>query len=330
MTSTNSTANTVHQRFSWRLCGAGLASLLSAAWMPLQAAPQNPPLQGTTWQLVGIQSMDDAQGLRRPANPSRYTLTLQADGKALLQLDCNRATGRWRVEPSADPSNGGFRFGPLASTRALCPAPSLGEPLARQLPYVRGYLLRDGRLNLSLLADGGILIWEPRAGAGPGYSNRPDPALEAAILAASPDLRRTLGSTADGLGRISYVHARTDLNGDGRQDVLVYLMGPYVCGTGGCTLQVYRQEATGYRLITSFPTSRLPVIVPAASRNRWRDLWRRQSGGGAPAIWVREVFDGRGYRSRERIPAAGGAPAGTVVLSGEPSLADGAPLVPRP
>ncbi len=315
---------------AWTAWPMAAASLLVVASLPLHAAPETPPLQGTSWQLVGIQSMDDAQGLRRPADPSRYTLTLQADGKAVLQLDCNRAMGPWQVEPSADPGNGGFRFGPLASTKALCPSPSLGEPLARQLPYVRGYLLRDGRLNLSLLADGGILIWEPRASAGPGYSNRPDPALEAAILAASPDLRRALGSKASGMGRISYVHARTDLDGDGRQDVLVYLMGPYVCGTGGCTLEVFRTEARGYRLITSFPTSRLPVIVPEARRNRWRDLWRLQSGGGAPATWVREVFDGRGYRTKERIPAAGRQPAGTPVLSGDPSLADGAPLVPRP
>jgi hypothetical protein len=287
------------------------------------AAPQNPPLQGTSWQLVGIQSMDDAQGLRRPADPSRYTLSLQADGRAVLQLDCNRAMGSWRVEPSTDPGNGGFRFGPLASTKALCPSPSLGEPLARQLPYVRGYLLRDGRLNLSLLADGGILIWEPRAGAGPAYSNRPDPALEAAILAASPDLRRAQG-------RISYVHARTDLNGDGRQDVLIYLMGPYVCGTGGCTLQVFQQGARGYRLVSSFPTSRLPVIVSQTRHNGWRDLWRRQSGGGAPATWVREAFDGRGYVEKQRIPASGAPPVGTAVLGGDPSLAVGAPLVPRP
>ncbi len=147
---------------AWTVGPMAAASLLMVASLPLPAAPRNPPLQGTRWQLVGIQSMDDAQGLRRPADPSRYTLTLQSDGRAVLQLDCNRAMGSWRVEPSADPGNGGFRFGPLASTRALCPAPSLGEPLARQLPYVRGYLLRDGRLNLSLLADGGILIWEPR------------------------------------------------------------------------------------------------------------------------------------------------------------------------
>ncbi|MCT0207922.1 hypothetical protein [Synechococcus sp. CS-1332] len=71
--------------------------------------------------------------------------------------------GKWRVEPSAEASNGGFRAGHLASIRALCPSPSLGEPLARQLPYVRGYMLRDGRLHLSSLADGGTLLWESRA-----------------------------------------------------------------------------------------------------------------------------------------------------------------------
>ncbi len=37
--------------------------------------------------------MDDAQGLKRAADPSRYTLSLQADGRAILQLDCNPATG---------------------------------------------------------------------------------------------------------------------------------------------------------------------------------------------------------------------------------------------
>jgi len=30
-----------------------------------------------------------------------------------------------------------------------------------QAPYVRAYLLRNGRLHLSLMADGGILVWEP-------------------------------------------------------------------------------------------------------------------------------------------------------------------------
>lgn len=33
--------------------------------------------------------------------------------------------------------------------------------MMRQLPFVRSYLLRDGQLHLSLMADGGILSWMP-------------------------------------------------------------------------------------------------------------------------------------------------------------------------
>ncbi|WP_432784919.1 META domain-containing protein [Cyanobium sp. BSA11S] len=126
----------------------------------IAAALSSVLLSGTEWQLVAIQSMDDAQGITRPADPSRYSLRLQSDGRATLRLDCNTATGTWSVQPSADGSSGSFRFGPLAATGALCPPPSLGERLAAQAPFVRTFLVKDGRLHLSLLADAGILVWE--------------------------------------------------------------------------------------------------------------------------------------------------------------------------
>lgn len=43
----------------------------------------------------------------------------------------------------------------------MCPPGSLAPRLMRDLPFVRGYLLRVGSLHLSLLADGGILSWAP-------------------------------------------------------------------------------------------------------------------------------------------------------------------------
>lgn len=119
------------------------------------------PLAGTSWRLVELQSMDDAQGTSTPTDRSRYTMRLRADGTVQLQLDCNRATGTWTSEPGADSTSGHFEFGPLAATLAACPPPTLGERLAAQAPYVRSYLLQDGRLSLSLMADGGIWIWEP-------------------------------------------------------------------------------------------------------------------------------------------------------------------------
>lgn len=128
---------------------------------PATGAAANVRLADTRWRLVEFQSMDDAIGTRRPDDRTRYTLQLHGDGTVAMQLDCNRATGRWTSQPSADGASGRLAFGPLAVTRALCPPPSLGEGLSAQMPYVRGYLLKDGRLNLSLMADGGILVWEP-------------------------------------------------------------------------------------------------------------------------------------------------------------------------
>jgi heat shock protein HslJ len=128
------------------------------------AAAQGGPLADTAWRLVELQSMDDAIGSVRPDDPSAFTLRLHRDGTASLRLDCNRATGSWRSEPgTSDPSSGHLEFGPLATTRALCPPPHLDERVAAELAWVRSYLLRDGRLHLSLMADGGIQTWEPIA-----------------------------------------------------------------------------------------------------------------------------------------------------------------------
>jgi heat shock protein HslJ len=150
---------TKRRELSSCLLAAALSCCLgcgSAATVPAGEA-----LAGTSWRLVEIQSMDDAIGTVRPADPARFTMRLDADGTAHLQLDCNRANGTWSAEPASGAKSGGFTFGKLAMTRALCPPPNLDERIAAQSEYVRSYLLKDGRLHLSLMADGGIWVWEP-------------------------------------------------------------------------------------------------------------------------------------------------------------------------
>lgn len=117
-------------------------------------------LAGTNWRLVEFQSMDDAQGITRPTDASHYTIAFGADGRAALRLDCNRGTGTYTAEASSA-TGGTLMFGPIASTRAFCPAPSMGDALAAQLSNVRSYTLADGHLNMALMADGGIFVWEP-------------------------------------------------------------------------------------------------------------------------------------------------------------------------
>ncbi|MCB1866262.1 MAG: META domain-containing protein [Chromatiales bacterium] len=111
-------------------------------------------LDGTSWQLVKITSMDDR--VFDPDDPARYTLTLDADGTARMLADCNRGFGPW-TSASAEQ----LQFGPVTSTRALCPQASLSEKYLAQFEWVRSYVLTDGHLFLATMADGAIIEFSP-------------------------------------------------------------------------------------------------------------------------------------------------------------------------
>lgn len=111
-------------------------------------------LGDTAWRLAELQSSDDAIGTVHPDDSSKYVMQLGADGRATLRLDCNRGTGRW--EASA-PNR--ITFPPFAMTRAMCPPGSLDTRVARELGYVRSYILQGDQLRLILMADGGSQLW---------------------------------------------------------------------------------------------------------------------------------------------------------------------------
>lgn len=117
-------------------------------------------LAGTSWKLVSIQSMDDAQGATSVPDPNKFTVTFGADGRATFLLDCNRGSGSYTAEPSADKVSGSLTFGPIATTLMLCPQPSLDQQVSAALADVRGYLFSGDELHLSKIADGGILSWK--------------------------------------------------------------------------------------------------------------------------------------------------------------------------
>ncbi len=149
----------IHYRLPALLLGATILAACATA----NVKPAGTSLAGSTWQLVAIQSMDDAQGTTRIADPARFTLHFGTDGRAALRLDCNRGSGNYEATPATAGDSGSLRFGPVATTRALCPPPQLDQRVARDLDHVRSYLVRDGKLFLSLMADGGIYEWHPAA-----------------------------------------------------------------------------------------------------------------------------------------------------------------------
>ncbi|MDD2464439.1 MAG: META domain-containing protein [Desulfobulbus sp.] len=128
---------------------------------PLSGKATHQGLEWTSWQLSNIQPMPKQQPITRVKEPGRYTLQFLDEGRVSLRLNCNRGMGQWQSIPVASGKSGQLKFGPIAMTRMRCPPPSLDERIARDLSVVRSYLLRDGKLYLSLMADGGIYEWQP-------------------------------------------------------------------------------------------------------------------------------------------------------------------------
>ena len=116
------------------------------------AAPKG--LGGTSWQLVQFQGGDDT--ILKPDDKSKYTLAFGTDGRVNARIDCNRGSGTWK---SADGVR--LELGPLALTRAMCPPESLHDRIVKDWAFVRSYIIKDGHLFLSLMADGGIYEYEP-------------------------------------------------------------------------------------------------------------------------------------------------------------------------
>jgi para-nitrobenzyl esterase len=142
--------------------------LFAALLLAIGCGPhaQTPPqkaaagLGGTSWQLVKFQGSDDKT--LTPDDKAKYTITFETDGRVSARIDCNRGHGTWK---SSGPNL--LQFGPLALTRAMCPPGSLHDRIAKDWEFVRSYTIKDYRLFLSLMADGGIYEFEPSGGSKP-------------------------------------------------------------------------------------------------------------------------------------------------------------------
>src|SRR5262245_38178494 len=150
------------------LFGAFLLTSAALAQAPPAKAPG--PLPGTSWQLVKFQGSDDKT--LTPDDKTKYTVVFGTDGRVSVRIDCNRGSGTWKSSGASD-----LQFGPIALTRAFCPPNPVTDRLTRDLAAVRSYILKDGHLFLSLMADSGIYEFEPmgeskvRFNAGPSASS---------------------------------------------------------------------------------------------------------------------------------------------------------------
>ena len=83
--------------------------------------------------------------------PDRYTLEIQAGGKALVRADCNRGSASYKL----DGRGLAIKLGAL--TRAACPAGSLADRYLKALEAVVGQRTKGENLFLDLPAEAGTL-----------------------------------------------------------------------------------------------------------------------------------------------------------------------------
>ncbi len=128
-----------------------------------------------------------------------------------------------------------------------------------------------------------------------------------------------------------YVEASADLNGDGKNELLVHVIGPAACGSGGCPTFVYTLLGSGHWRMASIGLTNLPIRASATRTRGWRNLIVNVRGGGAKAGDVELAFDGRGYPKNPSVPSrfvTASAGGGDVLIAELPSF-EAATVLPR-
>jgi hypothetical protein len=154
----------------------------------------------------------------------------------------------------------------------------------------------------------------------------PNPKLEQAIVRELQDYNP---SSPDQYVR--YYYNRVDLNDDGKPEVVVYLLGSYTCGSGGCTTLIFTPRGQDYRLVSRLTLVNDPILVTPQKTLGWKDLVLLVSGSGARGQYTRLRFNGRTYPDNPSVQPAvtSNSTLTGIALVADASSSPGTVLRPR-
>ena len=110
-------------------------------------------LVGPLWQLTGI---TQTGGNITINDPTRYTISFNADGTANLVTDCNVGGATYTT------SEGNLlTITPGMSTMAFCGVGSFDQIFLGGLTNAQGYRLEEGNLLIDMLYESGTLVFMP-------------------------------------------------------------------------------------------------------------------------------------------------------------------------
>lgn len=95
--------------------------------------------------------------------------------------------------------------------------------------------------------------------------------------------------------KVRYYYNKVDLNEDGNPEIFAYLVGLPVCGTGGCSAAIFKQENEKYTLLSRFTLVNNPVIISNSKTKGYKDIIMHVSGGGIESFFAWIKYDGTTY-----------------------------------
>ncbi len=110
-------------------------------------------LVGPLWQLTGITKVDGNITIN---DPTRYTISFNADGTANLQSDCNVGGATYTLG-----EGGALTITPGVSTMAFCGPGSFDQIFLGGLTNAMGYRVEEGNLLIDMLYESGTLMFVP-------------------------------------------------------------------------------------------------------------------------------------------------------------------------
>lgn len=157
--------------------------------------------------------------------------------------------------------------------------------------------------------------------AAPSPAVAPADTLSPTPADAEEDIRHFLLQEYPDASPMQYALGWSDLDGDGTDEAIIYLVSPYFCGTGGCNTLVLAEAGPMWRKVADISVSRTPISVLDSSSKGWKDLVVSVSGGGGPSGNALLRFNGETYPSNPTVPPAEMTDAtGTEVIGEEPKL----------
>jgi putative lipoprotein len=131
-------------------------------------------------------------------------------------------------------------------------------------------------------------------------------------LTKTPDGKPIVRAIKDHLGadfplsnEAQFTTGFSDLNGDGNDEAIVYLLDGSTCGSGGCNTYVLAQQgADAWRVVGDITITRPPIYRLPPGKDGWAELGVTVSGGGLARRVMAVPHGDKGYAHNPTVPPA--------------------------